>query len=75
MKLDIIDSLDCGIEASSWINKFLGRNDLCLHYSPQDMEKRDAVNAKKMWSHDAKPGDLVMSFLIMEVGNLLTYTK
>jgi hypothetical protein len=42
---------------------------------PQDMEKRDAVNAKKMWSHDAKPGDLVMSFLILEVGNLLTYTK
>lgn len=58
VKLDIIDSLDCGNEAASWINKFLGRNDLCLHYSPQDMEKRDAVNAKKMWSHDAKPGDL-----------------
>ncbi|XP_076100692.1 mitochondrial amidoxime-reducing component 1-like [Mytilus galloprovincialis] len=57
VKMDIIDSLDCGTEAAAWISKFLGRK-MCLHYSPSDMEKRDAVNAQKLWSHDAKKGDL-----------------
>ncbi|OWF37746.1 mitochondrial amidoxime-reducing component 1-like [Mizuhopecten yessoensis] len=50
-------SLDLGDEAASWMDKFLGKTGLRVHFSSPEMDKRDASNVTKLWKHNAKKGD------------------
>ncbi|XP_069116383.1 mitochondrial amidoxime-reducing component 1-like isoform X2 [Argopecten irradians] len=50
-------SLDLGDEAASWMDKFLDKNGLRVHFSSPEMGKRDASNVTKLWQHYAKKGD------------------
>ena len=59
VKVDTVETLDCGEEAAGWLCKYFQREGLRLHFSHPDLEKRDSFNAKKAWAHPAKPGDLV----------------
>ncbi|XP_060079587.1 mitochondrial amidoxime-reducing component 1-like [Ylistrum balloti] len=50
-------SLDLGDEAATWMDKFLGKTGLRVHFSSPEMDKRDASNVTKLWEHYAKKGD------------------
>ncbi|XP_041351133.1 uncharacterized protein LOC121370098 [Gigantopelta aegis] len=58
VKTDTLDSLDCGDDVAEWLCRYFNRDGLRLHFSPRDMEKRDASKAVKTWNHPALPGDL-----------------
>ncbi|CAG5121383.1 unnamed protein product [Candidula unifasciata] len=58
IKTDTLPSVDCGDEVADWLSKYFNRPGLRLHFSAPSQTKRDASNAKKLWEHPAKPGDL-----------------
>ncbi|KAK3093138.1 hypothetical protein FSP39_011655 [Pinctada imbricata] len=59
IKTDVTPCLDCGDKAGSWVDQYLKRKGLRIVFCPPDTEKRDAINAKKLWEHNAKEGDLL----------------
>ncbi|XP_060079531.1 mitochondrial amidoxime reducing component 2-like [Ylistrum balloti] len=52
-----VDTLDCGDEAADWFTKHTGRKGVRLNYSHPDMSKRESINFKYPWEHNALPGD------------------
>lgn len=53
--------MDCGNEAASWFQTFLGAEGVRLVVSSGTMPKKDSSMELKPWGNPAQPGDLVMS--------------
>lgn len=73
-------SLDLGDEAASWMDKFLDKNGLRVHFSSPEMGKRDASNVTKLWQHYAKKGDKLAfsdycGYMLMSATSLVELNK
>ncbi|KAL5008008.1 hypothetical protein ScPMuIL_013589 [Solemya velum] len=80
IKTDTVDSLDCGDEVASWMDKFLNRVGLRLHFSAPSIEKRDSSKAVKPWNHAAKGGDMTAftdycQYMVMSEASLTEVNK
>ncbi|XP_067675435.1 mitochondrial amidoxime-reducing component 1-like isoform X1 [Haliotis asinina] len=53
-----MDVIDCGDVAASWLNTFLGYDNLRLVYSPSYLTKRDAADKVFSWTNNAREGDM-----------------
>ncbi|XP_046336634.1 mitochondrial amidoxime-reducing component 1-like [Haliotis rufescens] len=53
-----MDVIDCGDEAASWLNTFLGYDNLRLVHSPEHLTKRDAADKMFSWNNNTREGDM-----------------
>ncbi|ESO89237.1 hypothetical protein LOTGIDRAFT_106029 [Lottia gigantea] len=61
---DIVEAVDCGLEASQWISDYLILPGTRIVFSAPDLPKRDITSIPRPWKNNAKKGDMsVFSYM------------